>query len=129
MPALARRPFIPILIFALFCSALILVISLLTDLKWSNTYMGSIGFFTLLTMALHGWQEKAFDRDPKGFVHRFMLGLVLKLFLSLAVVVCMLFLLEENRIATVLVFAFLYLAFLAFSTARLVSMSRIDHDR
>ena len=66
-----------------------------------------------------------FKTDPKGFVTRFMLGLILKMFMSLVVVVCMLMLIKgDHRIATVLIFGLLYLVFLAFSTIRLVNLSK-----
>jgi len=85
----------------------------------------SLLFFGGLTLLIHLWQEHNFKTDPKGFVRRFMLGLILKMFVSLFVVVAMLMLLKDSdRILTVLIFGFLYLAFLGFSTVRLVKLSK-----
>lgn len=63
--------------------------------------------------------------DPKGFVSRFMLGLLGKMLLSLLMVVALLILLPRERsIPLALTFAVLYLAYLAFSTLRLTRLSR-----
>ena len=84
-----------------------------------------LGWFALITLALHLWQEPAMRRDPKGFARRFMAGLSIKMLLSLLVAL-MLLLREpkEARLALGILFAGLYLAYLAFSTVRLTSQAR-----
>ena len=63
--------------------------------------------------------------DPKGFVRRFMAGLMLKMLLSLAVLFALLIRApEKNVMPNGIAFAVLYLAFLAFSTVRLSALSR-----
>ena len=114
----------PILLFAAFWAVLLYMVFMFMGLVWNPIHLFSLGFFTLITLVLHQWQEQAYENDPKGFVRRFMLGLMIKLFLSLTVVVAMLMLLKSDKVSVVLVFAFLYLAFLAFSTVRLVSLSK-----
>lgn len=63
--------------------------------------------------------------DPKGFVRRFMGGLMLKMLLSLGVLVVLLLRApKETLMISGIAFAVLYLAFLSFSTVRLSSLSR-----
>jgi hypothetical protein len=84
-----------------------------------------LAWFALVTTALHLWQEHAMASDPKGFVRRFMGGLMLKMLLSLGVLVVLLLRApKETLMVSGIVFAALYLAFLAFSTVRLSGLSR-----
>lgn len=84
-----------------------------------------LAWFALVTTALHLWQEHAMASDPKGFVRRFMGGLMLKMLLSLGVLVVLLLRApKETLMVSGIVFAALYLAFLAFSTMRLSGLSR-----
>lgn len=120
----SRSPVIPVLLFCALC--------------WATTwfclhYMGSaftwpygvaLAWFSILTLVLHLWQERAAPSDIKGFIRRFMAGLVLKLLLSLLLLGIVLRTLPpaEPRSPFVLAFALLYLAFLGFSTTRLVNI-------
>lgn len=84
-----------------------------------------LAWFGLVTLALHSWQEPAMQRDPGGFARRFMAGLTVKMLLSL--LVALVLLLREPQPARLplgIAFAGLYLAFLAFSAARLTSLAR-----
>jgi len=82
-------------------------------------------WFAAITTALHLWQEHSMATDPKGFVRRFMAGLMLKMLLSLGVLVVLLIRApKETVMPNGIAFALLYLAFLAFSTARLTGLSR-----
>ena len=84
-----------------------------------------VAFMAMLTGVLHLWQENALVTDPKGFMFRFMIGLVLKLVSALVAVVAILLLLPHDRaVPLALTFAALYLAFLAFSTVGLSAQSR-----
>ena len=84
-----------------------------------------LAWFALVTTALHLWQEHAMASDPKGFVRRFMGGLMLKMLLSLGVLIVLLLRApKETLMVSGIVFAALYLAFLAFSTVRLSGLSR-----
>lgn len=84
-----------------------------------------LAWFALVTTSLHLWQEHAMASDPKGFVRRFMGGLMLKMLLSLGVLVVLLLRApKETLMVSGIVFAALYLAFLAFSTVRLSGLSR-----
>ncbi|MFN3874402.1 MAG: hypothetical protein ACK4L7_00630 [Flavobacteriales bacterium] len=82
-------------------------------------------WFAALTIALHLWQEHAMAADPKGFARRFMAGLLLKMLLSLGVLLALLLRAPKDTLVPAgITFVLLYLAFLAFSTARLVGLSR-----
>lgn len=82
-------------------------------------------WFAAITTALHLWQEHSMATDPKGFVRRFMAGLMLKMLLSLGVLVVVLIRAPKATVMpNGIAFALLYLAFLAFSTARLTGLSR-----
>lgn len=88
-------------------------------------YVLELAFFAVLTYFLLRWQERAMHTDPKGFVRRFMTGLVLKMLVCLFVVLAIAFLAgREQAIPLVLSFALLYLAFLVFSVARLMARSK-----
>ena len=82
-------------------------------------------WFAAITTVLHLWQEHSMASDPKGFVRRFMAGLMLKMLLSRAVLFALLSRApEETVMPNGIAFAVLYLAFLAFSTVRLSALSR-----
>ena len=88
-------------------------------------HLAILAFWTMLSAALQIWQEGGLVDDPKGFMFRFMIGLVLKLLVALAAVAAILVLLPRERsVPLALMFAALYMAFLAFSTVRLSSRSR-----
>lgn len=84
-----------------------------------------LGWFALITLVLHLWQEPAMRRAPKGFARRFMAGLTVKMLLSL--LVALLVLLrepKEARLSLGIAFVALYLAYLAFSTVRITGLAR-----
>lgn len=119
-----RKPFVPVLIFTLFVVALLFLILTLLGISWNPVYLFPVGFFGVLTLAIQLWQEPAFNSDMKGSLRRFMLGLTLKMLISLVVVVLMLFTIhEEFKVNTVIIFAACYLAYLAFGTVRLLNLS------
>lgn len=84
-----------------------------------------LAWFAMITVVLHLWQEHAMAADPKGFVRRFMAGLMLKMLLSLSVLVVLLLRAPADTVMpSGIAFALLYLAFLTFSTMRLSALSR-----
>ncbi|MCC6838962.1 MAG: hypothetical protein IT230_02260 [Flavobacteriales bacterium] len=87
--------------------------------------LGVLLFLGGVTALLLNWQEGAMAHDPRGFMLRFMTGLVLKLIAGLFAVAALLFLLPRSHgVRLALTFAVLYLGFLAFSTMRLSARSR-----
>ncbi len=120
-----RSPLLPVLLFALVCAGLTYGALHLLDQPLHWAYAAVIGYLTLTTYLLHHWQEGAMHTDPKGFVRRFMTGLVVKMLVSLFLLLAIVFLVpRELALPLALTFALLYLAFLGFSTARLVNLSR-----
>lgn len=88
-------------------------------------FLGMPLYFAVLTYLLHRWQERALAGDPKGFVQRFMTALVVKMFASVAVLVVLLLTAPDAFITPMaLGFAALYLAYVVFSTVRLMRLSR-----
>lgn len=128
MPAerrMAYRSLIAILLFTTAVGAATYAISLLAHWPFGMPQLAMLAFLAALTAVLHLWQESAMVTDPKGFMIRFMIGLVLKLVSALVAVVAILMLLPRSKaVPLALTFAVLYLAFLAFSTVRLSARSR-----
>ncbi|MBL7953278.1 MAG: hypothetical protein JNM62_16345 [Flavobacteriales bacterium] len=124
--ATPQRSFlVPLSVFTLACAAVLFVILRAVKAPITTHYLFALVYFAAITFFLHRWQENNFATDPKGFVRRFMTGLVLKMFASIAVlVVCMLLVSAELLVPFTLSFAVLYLAYLVFSTARLMRLSR-----
>lgn len=121
-----RWPFVvPLLLFTAACAVCTWLALHFFNVPFQAAHAGVIAYLTVATLALHAWQEGALESDPKGFVHRFMTGLVLKMFASLALLVALVFLLpREEAIPLAVAFALLYLAYLAFSTVRLSGLLR-----
>lgn len=126
-PGTARRssPLVPTLAFAAAAGAVLYGVLYALHLPFTWPYAAVLAYLTAITLVLLRWQENGLRTDPKGFVNRFMLGLVLKMMLSLALIVAVLFLLPRpTALPLALSFALLYLAFLSFSTVRLSARSR-----
>lgn len=82
-------------------------------------------YFTAITLVLLSWQERRAVTDIKGFVRRFMLGMVMKLMGSLVLLFVLLRLApKEITNPLTVAFALLYFAFLIFSTVRLTMILR-----
>ncbi|MBV6405917.1 MAG: hypothetical protein IT228_02380 [Flavobacteriales bacterium] len=120
-----RSPVAAVLLFTLACGGATGLLLWLTGTPWHWGYAAVLVYLGGITLLLHRWQERALVEDPKGFVRRFMTGLTLKMFVSIvAVAVVLLTLPRDRAVPLALAFALLYLAFLGFSTGRLVNLSR-----
>lgn len=118
-------PVLPVLLFGAACGAALFALLAALRIPPSWHYGAAVAYLTAITLVLHVWQERALEHDPKGFVNRFMLGLVGKMLLSLLLIVIVLFTLPRGTaLPLALAFAVLYLAFLAFSATRLSMRSR-----
>ncbi len=121
----ARSFLLPLLAFTGVCAVVLFGLLKLVKAPVTAHYAIIFLYFVSITFFLHHWQEKSLITDPKGFVRRFMTGLVLKMFASVAVlVVLMLTLPKDIMIPFTLSFALAYLAYLTFSTNRLVRLSK-----
>lgn len=120
-----RSFLLPLVLFTLCCIGVLAGVLSLAGMHVTMHYYGIVAYFTAITAILHRWQEKGLDTDPKGFVRRFMAGLMLKMFLSVIVLVILLLTVPKHlSIPLSICFALLYLAYLAFSTVRLMRLSR-----
>lgn len=116
---------VPLAIFTACCGVLLYGLLALFSVPLSGHFFGVLLFFAAFTGLLHAWQEHAFITDPKGFVRRFMAALMGKMFLSLVILVVLLITLPAAlTVPIALSFALLYLAFLVFSTLRLMRLGR-----
>lgn len=123
--ATPRSFLLPLAAFSLACAALLFAALRALQLPITGHYLVAVLYFPATTGLLHGWHERGSATDPRGFVRQFMTGLVLKMFLSIAVlVISMLFAPAGVRVPFALSFAAFYLAFLVFSTGRLLRLSR-----
>ena len=119
-----RSPLLPVFLFGAVCTGATWLALRLGGRPFNWPYIAVLAWFTFITLALHLWQERAASTDVKSFMRRFMAGLVIKLLLSLVLVFVLIELLDDAPSLKYVVIAFviLYLAFLAFSTARLVML-------
>lgn len=116
---------IPLAAFTTSCALGLWLVLLATGSMMIVHYLGILLYFAVVTGILHAWQEHAIETNPKGFVHRFMIALVGKMFLSVVVLVVLLFTVPQAvSIPLALSFAVLYLLYLIFSTVRLVRLSQ-----
>ncbi|MBS1570215.1 MAG: hypothetical protein JST45_12375 [Bacteroidetes bacterium] len=122
---MATRSLTALAIYTVAIGALAFGACQLAGWPFGKAQLAILVFLALLTGMLMLWQEKAMDKDPKGFMFRYMLGLVLKLFTALVAVVAILMLLPRPQaLPLTLTLAIFYLAFLVFSTVRLSARSR-----
>jgi hypothetical protein len=120
-----NRSVVALVVFSLAVAAGTYGVYLLAHWPFGVEQLAMIGFLAIVTGVLYIWQEQALAKDPKGFLFRFMIGLVLKLVAALVVVAGLLLLLPRARAVPLsLTFAVLYLLFLVFSTVRLSTRSR-----
>lgn len=122
MASARPSPVFPVLLFSALCAGALWFSLHLGDRDFSWPFISMIAYFTLLSLLLHLWQERMVHRDPRLFIRRFMGGLVLKLLLSLVVVVVLVKTSSVEKVPVITAFALLYLAYLGFSTARLVML-------
>lgn len=114
-----------VILFAAACSAAVFLGLRLSGHPFTWHFGVLLGYFALVTLLLLLWQEPRAASDIKGFIRRFMGGLVLKLLGSLVLLFALVKLapLELLRPLTI-TFALLYFAFLTFSTLRLTRRVR-----
>lgn len=122
---LASNPLVAVSAFTLAVGAALYAVSVLAHWSFGMPQLAMLGFLAALTAVLHLWQENGLVEDPRGFMFRFMFGLMIKFAMALVVIAAILLLLPRTRaVPLALTFAALYLAYLAFSTVRLSTRSR-----
>ncbi|MEO8069744.1 MAG: hypothetical protein ABI599_18755 [Flavobacteriales bacterium] len=121
---MTRSPAFPILLFSAAVALATWFALYLSGRAFAWPHVIILGYFATISLVLHAWQEKSAS-DAKLFMRRFMTGLVVKLMLSLVLLVILVVVLPTDAVKPLtVVFVLLYLAFLGFSTARLVMLIR-----
>ncbi|MFZ1331148.1 MAG: hypothetical protein WAR83_03120 [Flavobacteriales bacterium] len=116
---------IPLLLFSLACGGVTWVALYFAHEPFAPVQIAVLCYFATLSFILLAWQEQALVSDPKGFVRRFMLGMVLKMFISLGILFYLISILDdETEKPFAATFILLYMAFLGFTTVRLVTRLR-----
>ena len=116
--------YVPVLVFSSVCAIGTWAGLSLTGNVFTWHFAFLLGYFTLVTIGLLFWQEGSV-KQTNMFIRRFMAGLVIKLMGSLVLLAVLLKISPDlvDKPLTV-VFAILYLAYLAFSTVRLSTVLR-----
>jgi len=125
MAAAPRPLLVPLLLFTAAVGALLWSSLKLAGLPMGPAHAGILLYFGLASLLLHRWQERGLEGRPMLFQQRFMAGLTIKMLLSLVLLVVLVLALPKEQVLSVAItFCALYLAYLGFSTARLVGMMR-----
>lgn len=122
MPQPRTSAVVPVLLFGALCAAALIFSLRLGGRPVTWPFVAVLVYFTLLSLLIHLWQEQVVGGDARRFIRRFMAGLVIKLLLSLGVVVALAMFSGAEKAPLITAFVLLYLAFLAFGTARLVML-------
>lgn len=116
-------------LFGIACTAALFCGLYYTGTPFSWPFALLLVYFTLVTLVLLLWQERKGRTDVKGFIRRFMAGMVIKLMGSMLLLFILLKVVPKETASPLAVsFALLYLSFLAFSTIRLVHTMRSSND-
>ncbi|MFZ1689081.1 MAG: hypothetical protein WAU70_16790, partial [Flavobacteriales bacterium] len=122
--AVNRSPAIPVLLFSAAAALITWFALYLSGRPFGWPHVAMLAYFAAISLLLHTWQERSAG-EAKVFMRRFMTGLVIKLLLSLVLLVVLVVVLPAEAVKSLtVVFVLLYLAFLGFSTARLVMLIR-----
>lgn len=125
MAAAPRPLLLPLLLFTVAVGAVLWSSLKLAGLTLGPAHLGILLYFGMASLLLHQWQERGLAGRPMLFQQRFMAGLAIKMMVSLVLLVVLVLLLPKEQVLSVAItFCALYLAYLGFSTARLVGMMR-----
>lgn len=120
-----RGPLLPTLLFSGACAVALWAGLQLFGIAPAPVHFAPLIYLALVSYASLYWQERALLTDPKGFVRRFMTGLVGKMLLSMMVLLVLVLLLPRaDAVPLALAFGVLYLAYLAFTSVRLTGRVR-----
>ena len=120
-----RPPVVPVLLFSAACAVVTAVVLHFAGHPFTWPFAVVLGWFTLISLLLLTWQERALGPDVQPFIRRFMGGLVLKLLISLVLLIVLVKVVRVTPVAPLAAtFALLYFAFLTFSTVRLAGLLR-----
>jgi hypothetical protein len=96
----------------------------LSSYSWHGVYIILYVYFPLITLLIHSVLEKQIDRKPQSFVTYFMGSMSVKLFLSLILLLVVLYTTPVVRVPFALLFMAFYLAYTATSVSLLFKKLR-----
>ena len=120
-----RSPVLPVLLFSGVCAVITAGTLHFIGIPFTWPYAVVLCWFTLVSLLLLTWQERALGPDVQPFIRRFMGGMVLKLLVSLVLLIILVKVVQgvdPKPLSST--FALLYFAYLAFSTIRLAGRLR-----
>ncbi|MAC94460.1 MAG: hypothetical protein CMC96_03045 [Flavobacteriales bacterium] len=104
---------IALITFALACIHFVAI--QLSDLFWHNSYIVLYVYFPLITLLIHSVLLKQINKRPQLFINYFMGSMTIKLFLSMILLLVVLYTQPDVRISFALIFMFMYLVYTALS--------------
>ena len=121
MSTAGSSPLLSVVLFSALCAVATWFVLQFVSLPFQWQHVVMLAYFAGMSLLLHIWQERAVT-EPRTFVRRFMAGLVIKLLLSIIVMMILVLALGVDKSSTIVAFVLLYLAYLGFSTGRLVML-------
>jgi len=104
---------ISLITFALACIHFVVI--QLSELVWHNSYIVLYVYFPLITLLIHSVLFKQINKRPQLFINYFMGSMTIKLFLSMILLLVVLYTQPNVRISFALIFMFMYLVYTALS--------------
>ena len=104
---------ISLITFALACIHFVVI--QLSELFWHNSYIILYVYFPLITLLIHSVLLKQINKRPQLFINYFMGSMTVKLFLSMILLLVVLYTQPNVRISFALIFMFMYLVYTALS--------------
>lgn len=87
----------------------------LTNLVWHPIFIALYVYFPMITSIIHAVLIKQIDKRPQLFVNYFMGSMSVKLFLSLILLLVVLYTMPKVRVPFALMFMLMYLVYTALS--------------
>lgn len=104
---------IALITFALACIHFVVI--QLSELVWHNSYIVLYVYFPLITLLIHSVLFKQINKRPQLFINYFMGSMTVKLFLSMVLLLVVLYTQPNVRVSFALIFMFMYLVYTALS--------------
>ena len=113
---------IALITFALACIHFVVI--QLSELVWHNSYIVLYVYFPLITLLIHSVLLKQINKRPQLFINYFMGSMTVKLFLSMVLLLVVLYTQPNVRVSFALIFMFMYLVYTALSVVVLFKKLR-----
>lgn len=113
---------IALITFALACIHFVVI--QLSELVWHNSYIVLYVYFPLITLLIHSVLLKQINKRSQLFINYFMGSMTVKLFLSMILLLVVLYTQPNVRVSFALIFMFMYLVYTALSVVVLFKKLR-----